>query len=70
MTRRYRMTNDGEQPVWASVQRVKRMAREDAASDHRHDEGVRHVGNLIYDEEYRRHRSYLSSVSKERDQQV
>lgn len=66
--RRYRMTDEGEQPIWASPATLRRMAREDAGDHHRGGYGpeVGLLGNPVYDEEYRRERARLAQEEARR----
>ncbi len=49
--RRYRMTDNGEQPVWASKANTERMGRSKARTDFPYGKKV-HYGNLTHDAAY------------------
>lgn len=59
MMRQYRMTPEGEKPVFASKRTLERMAREDAARHHLAGDPVIKVGNLVYDAAYQKERERL-----------
>lgn len=64
--RRYRMTDAGEEPVWANKANTERMGREKARTDFPYGKKV-HYGNIAHDAAYDREWERLEQSRAARD---